>query len=135
MLVALILSVIVSIEADFVQTKTVAMMSEPQVSSGHMTYRAPDYMQWAYSSPQTVVWEIDGDKSNVNPQVQKLLRMIIASIAGDNMNDPQVQRETKRMFRTVNIIIDDDNHVARRVELTEKNGDSTIIEFSNVVTK
>ena len=132
---ALILSVIVCLEADFVQTKTIAMMSEPQVSAGHMVYRAPDYMQWAYQSPQTMIWEIDGDKSNVNPQVQKLLRMIMSSIAGNNTDNPQIQRETKRMFRSVNVIMDEDNHVARRVELIEKNGDTTVIEFTNVVTK
>lgn len=132
---ALILSVILSLQADFVQTKSVAMMSEPQVSTGHMTYRAPDYIRWAYSTPQTVVWEIDGDKSNVNPQVQRLLQMIMASVAGGNTNDPKLQRETKKMFRSVNITMDETKQVANRVELIEKNGDITIIEFSNVITQ
>ncbi|MBR4520561.1 MAG: outer membrane lipoprotein carrier protein LolA [Paludibacteraceae bacterium] len=132
---ALILSVILSLQADFVQTKSVAMMSEPQVSTGHMTYRAPDYIRWAYSTPQTVVWEIDGDKSNVNPQVQRLLQMIMTSVAGGNTNDPKLQRETKKMFRSVNITMDEAKQVANRVELIEKNGDITIIEFSNVITQ
>jgi len=132
---ALILSVILSLQADFVQTKSVAMMSEPQVSTGHMTYRAPDYIRWAYSTPQTVVWEIDGDKSNVNPQVQRLLQMIMTSVAGGNTNDPKLQRETKKMFRSVNITMDETKQVANRVELIEKNGDITIIEFSNVITQ
>ena len=132
---ALILSVILSLQADFVQTKSVAMMSEPQVSTGHMTYRAPDYIRWAYSTPQTVVWEIDGDKRNVNPQVQRLLQMIMTSVAGGNTNDPKLQRETKKMFRSVNITMDEAKQVANRVELIEKNGDITIIEFSNVITQ
>lgn len=132
---ALILTVILSLQADFVQTKSVAMMSEPQVSTGHMTYRAPDYIRWAYSTPQTVVWEIDGDKSNVNPQVQRLLQMIMTSVAGGNTNDPKLQRETKKMFRSVNITMDETKQVANRVELIEKNGDITIIEFSNVITQ
>ena len=132
---ALILSVILSLQADFVQTKSVAMMSEPQVSTGHMTYRAPNYIRWAYSTPQTIVWEIDGDKSNVNPQVQRLLQMIMTSVAGGNTNDPKLQRETKKMFRSVNITMDETKQVANRVELIEKNGDITIIEFSNVITQ
>lgn len=132
---ALILSVILSLQADFVQTKSVAMMSEPQVSTGHMTYRAPDYIRWEYSTPQTVVWEIDGDKSNVNPQVQRLLQMIMTSVAGGNTNDLKLQRETKKMFRSVNITMDETKQVANRVELIEKNGDITIIEFSNVITQ
>lgn len=132
---ALLLTVILGLEADFVQTKTVAMMAEPQVSTGHLSYRAPDYMQWAYRTPRTVVWEIDGDKSNVNQQVQKLLRMIMASIAGKDTDNPAIQRESKRMFRSVEVIMDERNEVARRVELIEKNGDTTIIEFTNVVTQ
>lgn len=134
-MLALILAVIVSLEADFVQTKSSAMLTEPQVSAGHMSYRAPDYMQWAYTSPQQVVWEIDGEQSNVNPQIQRLLRMILSSVAGNNTDDPQLQRESKRLFRSVDIQMDESGEVAKRVELVEKNGDTTVIEFSNVITK
>lgn len=134
-MLAFIIAFIVSLEADFVQTKTVAMMSEPQVSKGHLVYRAPDYMQWAYTSPQKLVWEMDGKNSNVNPQIQKLLRMIMSSIAGNGQEDAQLQRESRKLFRSVNITMDGQNEVAQRVELVEKNGDTTIIEFSNVVKK
>ena len=131
----LVLSVIVSLEADFVQTKTSSLMMEPQVSTGHMTYRAPDFMRWEYRQPQTVVWEVDGDKSNVNPQIQKLLRMIMASVADEWRDDEKLQRESRKLFRSVEATMDENNRAARRVELTEKNGDTTVIEFTNVVTK
>lgn len=134
-MLALILAVIVSLEADFVQTKTSALFAAPQVSTGHMTYRAPDYMQWAYLTPQQLLWEIDGEQSNVNPQIQKLLRMIMASVAGNTAEDPKLQKESKRLFRDVNIVMDEAGQVARRVELIEKNGDTTTIEFTNVVTQ
>ena len=134
-MLALILAVIVSLEADFVQTKTSALFADPQVSTGHMTYRAPDYMQWAYISPQQLLWEIDGEQSNVNPQIQKLLRMIMASVAGNTAEDPKLQKESKRLFREVNITMDEAGQVARRVELIEKNGDTTTIEFTHVVTQ
>lgn len=134
-MLALILAVIVSLEADFVQTKTSALFADPQVSTGHMTYRAPDYMQWAYLTPRQLVWEIDGEQSNVNPQIQKLLRMIMASVAGNTAEDPKLQKESKRLFRVVNIVMDEAGQVARRVELIEKNGDTTTIEFSHVVTQ
>lgn len=134
-MLAFIIAVIVSLEADFVQTKTSALMNEPQVSMGYLVYHAPEYMQWAYTTPQPLVWEIDGNKSNVNPQIQKLLRMIMASIAGGNQEDEKMQRESKRLFRAVNITMDERNEVAKRVEMIEKNGDTTIIEFNHVVTK
>lgn len=132
-MLALIIAVILSLEADFTQTKTSALMSEPQVSTGHLVYRAPDYMQWAYTSPQQITWEINGTKSNVNPQIQKLLRMIMASIAGNSQEDEKMQRESKKLFKAVNITMDERNEVAKRVELIEKNGDVTIIEFKHVV--
>lgn len=134
-MLAFIIAVIVSLEADFVQTKTSALMSEPQVSTGHLVYRAPEYMQWSYRTPQPLVWEIDGNKSNVNPQIQKLLRMIMSSISGQNQDNEKMQRESKRLFRMVNITMDERNEVAKRVEMIEKNGDTTIIEFNHVVTK
>lgn len=134
-MLAIILAVIMGLEADFTQTKTVAMMTEAQVSTGHMSYRAPDFMQWEYKSPQPLVWKIDGEQSNVNPQIQKLLRMIMASVAGGNQAEANMQREAKRIFSSVNITMDDTGQVAQRVELVEKNGDTTIIDFSNVVTK
>ncbi len=132
-MLALIIAVILSLEADFTQTKTSALMSEPQVSTGHLAYRAPDYMQWSYASPQQIIWEINGSKSNVNPQIQKLLRMIMASIAGNSQEDERMQRESKRLFKAVNITMDERQEVAKRVELIEKNGDVTLIEFKNVV--
>ena len=134
-MLAFIIAVIVSLEADFVQTKSSALMNEPQISTGHMIYRAPDYMQWAYKTPQAMIWEIDGEKSNVNPQVQKLLRMIMSSIAGGNTEDAQLRKESKRLFREVNITMDENNEVARRVEMIEKNGDTTVIEFEHVKKK
>jgi outer membrane lipoprotein-sorting protein len=130
-MLALIISIILSLEADFVQTKTSALMLEPQVSTGHMSYRSPDYLRWAYDKPQVLVWEMNGQETNVNPQVQKLLRMIMASVSGEAQDDAKIQRESKRLFRSVNIVMDERNEVAQRVEMSEKNGDITLIEFSN----
>ena len=131
-MLALIISIILSLEADFVQTKTSALMLEPQVSTGHMSYRSPDYLRWAYDKPQVLVWEMNGQETNVNPQVQKLLRMIMASVSGEAQDDTKMQRESKRLFRSVNIVMDERNGVAQRIEMIEKNGDITLIEFSNV---
>lgn len=130
-----ILSVILNLTADFTQTKSVAMMREPQVSQGKMVYRAPDYLKWEYTSPNAVVWEMNGQESNVSPQIQNLLRMIMASISGAEEPDDKLRRESKKLFRSVNVIMDEQRKVAQRVELIDKNGDTTIIEFSNVVTR
>lgn len=134
-MLTLILSVILNLTADFTQTKSVAMMREPQVSQGKMVYRSPDYLKWEYTSPNAVVWEMNGQESNVSPQIQNLLRMIMASISGAEESDDKLRRESKKLFRSVNVIMDEQRKVAQRVELIDKNGDTTIIEFSNVVTR
>ena len=134
-MLTLILSVILNLTADFTQTKSVAMIREPQVSKGKMVYRAPDYLKWEYTSPNAVVWEMNAQESNVSPQIQNLLRMIMASISGAEESDDKLRRESKKLFRSVNVIMDEQRKVAQRVELTDKNGDTTIIEFSNVVTR
>ncbi len=135
MMLAFIIAAIVSIQADFVQTKHSTLFSEPQVFTGKMTYRAPSYLQWAYETPNKLIWEMDGEYTNVNPQVQKLLRMIMASIASDGQIDAKMERESKKLFQSVNILMDEKNNVARQVELIEKNGDTTIIKFKNVIAK
>ena len=78
---------------------------------------------------------MNGQESNVSPQIQNLLRMIMASISGAEESDDKLRRESKKLFRSVNVIMDEQRKVAQRVELIDKNGDTTIIEFSNVVTR
>lgn len=149
-MLGLLLSVIVSLHADFTQTKHIAMMREPQVSTGHLVYRAPDYLQWNYLTPQQQVWETDGGKSNVNPQIQRLLHVIMESISGASLRDngdfdvsnsgniytllPK-RRDYKHLFRKIVLTMDETNGIAQRVEMQEANGNQTIIEFSNVTTQ
>ena len=40
-----------SMEADFTQLKTSAMLQEPLESVGLFSYRAPDLARWEYESP------------------------------------------------------------------------------------
>lgn len=149
-MLTLILSLILSLEADFLQTKQVAMLAEPQVAKGHLSYRSPDYIRWEYLSPDRYVWMLDGGKSNVNPQIQRLLQMIMQSVSGSNLQEsadfaveqsgntytltPR-KREYKHMFRSIVITIDPTTQVAQKVHLYETNGNDTLIEFTHVVTK
>ena len=146
-MLALILGVILQLSADFCQTKQSAMLVEEQVSPGHLTYRAPDYLRWEYTSPIQLVWELDGEKSNVSPQVKRLLKLIMQTIACDNLqttDDFEVSmkngvyyllpknRELKQFFSAIQLEIDAQTKVARKVILTEKNGDISTIVFNNI---
>ena len=146
-MLALILGVILQLSADFCQTKQSAMLVEEQVSPGHLTYRAPDYLRWEYTSPIQLVWELDGEKSNASPQVKRLLKLIMQTIACDNLqttDDFEVSmkngvyyllpknRELKQFFSAIQLEIDAQTKVARKVILTEKNGDISTIVFNNI---
>ncbi len=145
MIVAFILCTILNLEADFRQVKEVRMLQEPQVSTGHVSYNAPDRMCWEYRSPDACKWEL-GSQSTA-PQVQQLLQFIVNTIAGDYLHDnaefsvkqegnvylliPK-KRELKQLFQSVRITMHETMNVAERVVLTEKNGDKSTITFHNV---
>lgn len=46
----------------FTQQKTMAMLTEPNVSEGLMVYNAPDKMRWEYTSPYAFALVVNGDK-------------------------------------------------------------------------
>lgn len=145
--IIILLSSLLHLEADFVQVKEMQLMEGKQVSSGHLSYRAPDYMRWEYQSPQTLVWEIDGEQTNTNPQVKRLLQMIMATIAGESLTDntnfeveqednrytlTPKKRELKQMFQQIILTLQPETQIAEQVVLVEKNGDRSAIQFSNV---
>lgn len=146
-MLAFILGVILHLSADFRQTKQSVMLVDEQVSVGHLTYRAPDYLRWEYTSPIQLVWELDGEKSNVSPQVKRLLKLIMQTIACDKLqttDDFEVSvkngvchllpknRELKQFFTNIQLEIDSTTKVAKKVILTEKNGDVSTIVFYNI---
>jgi outer membrane lipoprotein-sorting protein len=51
-----------SMEADFTQLKTSAMLQEPLESVGVFTYQAPDRARWEYRSPEAITLVIRGDE-------------------------------------------------------------------------
>jgi len=145
MIVAFILCTILNLEADFRQVKEARMLQEPQVSTGHVSYSAPDRMCWEYRSPDPYKWEL-GSQSTA-PQVQQLLRFIVNTIAGDYLHDSAEfsvkqegnvylltpkKRELKQLFQSVRITMHETMNVAECVVLTEKNGDKSTITFHNV---
>lgn len=124
-----------------------AIMQTTQVSEGQLTYRAPDYLRWEYTSPASLVWEIDGKKGNVSPQVRKMVELIMRSINGEYLttnDDFEVKqqgqvytltpkkREIRQFFQEIRITLNEKTGVADEVLLTEKSGDTTKIRFSQV---
>ena len=142
----MLLVILAFLSADFEQVKTSSLFAEPEQSKGHLTYRSPDYLRWEYSSPQALVWEVDGSKGNVSAQVRQIMTLILKSVSGaylepnEDFNvEPKGEeveltpkrRELKQLFTKITLRMDKKNEIAEEVVLYEKNGDETRIRFYN----
>ena len=134
----------------FRQEKQMQIMQQTQLSEGKMTYRAPDYLRWEYTAPEPIVWEMDGNNSNMNRQVKAIVSLILNSINGEYLKDNNQfevtrqgdiytlipkKRELQRLFEQMTIEIDKQTDIARKVTFTEKNGDTTVIRFFDLQTQ
>lgn len=84
----------------FTQNKTMAMLAEPTVSEGLMSYVSPDKLRWAYTSPYAFALVVDGDKitkiTDGNEEIldaksgrmyQGIVNIIMSSATGRNLFD------------------------------------------------
>ena len=109
----------------FTQQKTMAMLTEPTVSEGLMSYVSPDKMRWEYTNPYSFALVVDGNKitkiTDGNEKVldaksgrmyQGIVNIIMSSATGRNLFD-------KSMFDVV--ITGDDEFW--KAEMTPKKRD------------
>lgn len=86
---------VVSIECDFVQSKESSLLAAPAVSTGHLTYRKPGYLEWDYATPAPMTFIADGDQvrivrsgqtetlgGNAGRMMKEMSRMIIGNMDG-----------------------------------------------------
>lgn len=145
---ALLLAV-TSFTARFIQEKHVQLLQEVQHSEGQLVFRQPDYLKWEYTSPQPLVWELNGEKTNMNPQVKSMVMLIRQCITGDYekaersftiQHNPDAvtllpkKKEMQRLFKEMVIRLDPETEIAREVTLIEVNDDKTTIRFFDVQT-
>ncbi len=61
-----------SLEAEFRQEKTLALLAKPEVSSGHFVYQKPNSVLWTYDAPKRVTMLIaDGTLTTYYPELRK----------------------------------------------------------------
>lgn len=134
-----------SLEADFTQYKTVALLQEVQVSHGHFSYQAPDYLRWEYTDPTVMVWTTNAGETT-SPYSRRVLSLILRTVNGDYLQDnadfavtvteqstyllTPKKRELRHLFSSILIRIVPSSGLADQVVMTEKNGDTTHITFN-----
>lgn len=110
------------IHAKFTQTKECMMLNETIVTTGVMTYEHPDKISWVY----------DGGVTAQLPA--QMLAFIRKAVAGE-FDTKKLPKQVKQLFSDVQIEMNEKTNVAKRVILTEVNGDVTTIVFHDVETR
>jgi len=57
---------VLSVDCDFTQTRESSLLSDKAVSTGHMTYRRPDYLEWSYKAPFVLTLTVDGSVTSLS---------------------------------------------------------------------
>jgi len=95
-----------TMKCDFIQTRNVPLMDEPQISQGRMLYRQPSALKWIYGEPLNFSFTIENDNITIDStdghteiggdsgrMFKGLAGMVLGCMSGKNLTD-------KRMFQT-----------------------------------
>lgn len=134
----------------FVMTRHSAMLTEDLVSRGHAAYSYPDKVRWEVEQPWQSVFVMDGIVKGDRRQ-QTLLRNVEKLSEKGLINEddfivtvyasPQVwqvdmqplRRDLSQLFYRITLLTDARTGELRSVVLAEKGGDTTQLEFSEVI--
>ncbi len=91
---------VLSIDCDFTQIKESSLLSDKAVSTGHLTYRKPDYLEWSYKTPFVLTLTVDGAVTRLNRDGHKeelsgkqarmigeLTKLIVSNVNGSILTD------------------------------------------------
>ena len=122
-----------SLTADFTRTRHSPMLAEDLVSKGRVCFAQPDCLRWEVVSPSPKVTVFNSDSPRrfrlpsdrdfrVSTLEGKELSIILEPIRGD----------LKKLFARIIVKVDPATYIVRSVLLSTVDGDSTLIEFSNI---
>ena len=114
-----------TMQCRFVQSKTMAMLTEPSVSEGKMYFSSPDRLRWEYLTPYPFALVVNGEKivkvtdgksevldGNSGRMYQGITNMIMGSASGKKLFDAS----------TFDVVLYDDG-VCWKAEMTPKRRD------------
>ena len=89
-----------TLRCDFVQRKTISILSDEMVSDGRMYFKQPDKLRWEYTKPYQYQFVLNGDKVMINSGTTKnvidvssskifreISRIIVSGINGSGIFD------------------------------------------------
>lgn len=122
------------IEADFVQTRTMAALAEPVVQKGHFLYLYPDSVHWSYEGLDAV---------QLPPQMASLINLTAQADTaalkkvfrieqnGNEIILHPLKKQLSRIFTTMQIRLGE-HGAAEQIIMTEPTLDQTRIDFNHI---
>ena len=123
-----------SIQCRFTQTKSAKLLKEKMISEGRMLYRQPAELRWEYTKPNDFAFVVKNDQVTVSSEgkVRKFDGQRAKAFNYTVHLLPQ-NKELKKLFVRFVLELTPALNMATAVEMYEKNGDVTRIEFSEVL--
>jgi outer membrane lipoprotein-sorting protein len=131
-----------SLESDFVQVKTLSMLSEKITSKGHFCFKKDNLLRWEYVSPYTYIM-------NSNKIFKEINDIMISCINGNILasnkfkiayseNDKSYRLELtplakgmKEILKKIYMYFDKAVTSVIKLEMVESTDDFTVIDFTN----
>ncbi len=139
-----------TIQADFVQTKTMKMLGDKMVSRGKMHYQHNNKLRWEYTAPYTYTFVMNGNKvllkkgnrkdvinTSKNKMFKEIGRIMMSSIVVTSKQrtmELPLSKSMKSLYKKIILHFNPKTTMVEKVVMYEKNGDTTEIELKNVTT-
>jgi outer membrane lipoprotein-sorting protein len=150
-----------SVQADFEEEKTMAVLKEPQRSSGVFYYRKNDKMRWEQQKPTKYIILIDGDKLRVQEngkdknvgqagrmaaQIRNLMLGLVngnfqnskdfSQTVSESTNAYQISliplnKRVKGMYKQIDLVFSKNNLRLKDLTFYQKDGDKSVMKFTN----
>ena len=124
-----------TLSCNFVQTKHTAMLEEDLVSKGRMSVEAPATLVWEYTSPSQKSYTTnlnDNRRYQAMARKKDFSREVFSGAKEWKIVLTPLKRDLKQLFAGIEVWMDKASGEFTRVVMTDPNGDTTKIEFSNV---
>ncbi|MDR0872800.1 MAG: outer membrane lipoprotein carrier protein LolA [Prevotellaceae bacterium] len=149
-----------TLQCDFVQEKTSALVAEKAVAKGILLYQSPSMLRWEYTAPtpsililngnNAALFNKDGNRVGNDKMIKQLGGLIISIINGDGIKNSKqfstevfetdsqfrvvltpVQKRLKEFYQSIELKIDKNTFLASEIVMNEKSGDKTVIYLNN----
>ena len=150
-----------SVQADFQEEKFMAVLREPQRSSGAFSYQKSDKMRWEQRFPSKYIILIKGDKLRIREgakeknigqagrMASQIKDMMLGLVNGDFQDNKAfkqtieenpasyqitlvpVNKRMKSVYTKINLLFSKNTMRLKELTFFQKDGDKSIMKFSN----